>query len=158
MKIILLISFLFLQSCTGLGIFNETIKTGSEAVTTVKKADAVQSVGNAAEKLADAQIKKQETKQLKIKENSDALQTAVQLLNQIKDENNKLKIGNKLLQARMDRIAGEQETLRTQYRTNAWFWGMAGLLGGFILSILFKSLANAGARVEGNLKINKKEI
>ena len=158
MKILIIIFSIMLQGCAGLGIFNETVKTGSEAIVNVKKADAIQSVGQATKILAKSKIKKEETKQLKIKENANALEIAVGVLNQIKDEKQKVVIAGKLLKARVERVADEQKTIRVKYYTNSWLWIVTVLLGVFVFLALLKSLAGVGSRVEGNFKINKKEI
>lgn len=151
MNKLIIIFALTLQGCVGLDAVNETVKTGADAIATVKKADGIQSVGKAADKLAEAQVKKQETKQLKIKADANALQVAITVLNQVEGAD-KINLAKGLLKSREARIAGEQETTRTQFRTNALFWGMVGLLIGFVLSIILKALSNASNRLEGNVK------
>ncbi len=150
-KLLLILAILTISGCIP-GLDN-TIEASGKAVKDGGIGVGAANFGIGANKLAESQIEKQKTAQLKIKENATALEIGVAVVNSIVDEYSRLEAAKALLQERQKRLADEQDTKRTELRTNAIFWFLIGIVVGITLFILGRIGLSFANRIEGNLKL-----
>lgn len=165
MKVLLTIaSSLLLSSCISLSDITRTVTGGARAskdVNTgiaIKSAGkAIKSIGGAIDKNAQAKVIMAKNAALKIEKTANIRQITISAINSLDKEANKVQLSNHLMTLIRAKNRQEHMTKRAQYWSDARFWGILGMLLGFLLSVLLRTLSNAVSRVRGVLKFDPKK-
>lgn len=165
MKVLLtIISSLYLASCISLGDITKVVTGGAKASKDVNTGiaikntgKAIKSIGEAIDKSAEARIITAKNNTLKIEKTANIRQITISAINSLKKEANKVQLSNHLMTLIQAKNRQEHMTKRAEYWSDSRFWGILGMLLGFLLSVLLRTLSNAVSRVRGVLKFDPKK-